>query len=75
MKEILNAIAEKEKKEKELLEEYDKEREDIEEMCIEEGYPGKGSNYELRCSQLWEEYYLPSLQYYYPEKWGNEEID
>ena len=71
----MNMWTQKEKDawEEKLLEQYDRECEDIAEMCEEEGYPGKGANYELRCSQAWTEYYLPSLQWLNPERWGTEE--
>lgn len=55
--------------EQKLLDEYEIECRDIEEMCIEEGYPGRGSNYELRCATIWEDYYLPSLRYINPTAW------
>lgn len=40
----------------EALKEYNEECELIAQECEEEGYPSHGSNYELRCSQLREDY-------------------
>ena len=34
---------------------YDRECNEISAQCIEEGYPGRGSNYDLRCESLWDE--------------------
>ena len=40
--------------------EYEEECAEISAQCEEEGYPARGSNYELRCESLGERYY----QYY-----------
>lgn len=39
-----------------LRNEYDEECKRISEQCEEEGYPGTGDNYELRCAELWKYY-------------------
>lgn len=41
---------------KALWREYDEECECIADLCESEGYPRYGSNYELRCDNLREEY-------------------
>lgn len=41
---------------------YDNDCKDIATQCVEDGYPAYGSNYELRCASLWDEYYRPQLQ-------------
>ena len=40
-----------------VYEEYLEECDKIAEQCAEEGYPSHGSNYELRCEDLWDSYY------------------
>ena len=40
-----------------LYAQYMEECEDISQACIEEGYPSHGSNYELRCENLWRDYH------------------
>lgn len=47
-----------------LFSDYKKECENIAINCEAEGYPAYGSNYDLRCSQLWEDYYKPQLAYW-----------
>ena len=47
-----------------LYAEYKEECEDIAEGCIEEGYPSNGSNYELRSSSLWDDYYKEQIYFY-----------
>lgn len=42
---------------KEVYNEYLEACKDIAVQCEEEGYPSHGSNYEIRCQQLWDEYY------------------
>lgn len=42
---------------------YKKECEEIEKQCEAEGYPGNGSNYELR---------VEAIEQYYPELFGDE---
>lgn len=37
--------------------EYLTECEKIAEQCEAEGYPSHGSTYEIRCADLWENYY------------------
>lgn len=46
-----------------LYAQYNLDCEDIAVQCVEEGYPAYGSNYDLRCASLWEEYYLPEIEY------------
>ena len=58
--------------EQELLEAFDAECVDIADQCEEEGLPAHGSTYDVRCAHIWENYYLPDLQYINPEKWGND---
>ena len=41
----------------ELLTSYDEDCKDIADLCVEEGYPSHGSNYELRCESLWNSFY------------------
>ena len=47
---------------KEILAEYRDACEEIAEQCVEEGYPSHGSNYDLRCEQLWNEYYAAEYE-------------
>ena len=42
---------------KKLMDEYKAECREIALECREEGYPDHGSNYELRCEQLWRDFY------------------
>ena len=44
-----------------LLEEYIESCKDIATECEEEGLPGHGDTYELRCSSLWDGYYQPEF--------------
>ena len=44
-----------------LYAEYEKDCDDIARDCSEEGYPSRGSNYELRCSMLWTSFYQSQL--------------
>ena len=44
-----------------LYDNFKRECEDISDMCVEEGYPSYGSNYELRCSYLYENYYRSEM--------------
>lgn len=44
-------------KSEQILQNYYAECEAISEGCVAEGYPSHGSNYELRCQQLWDEFY------------------
>ncbi len=44
-----------------LLEEYIESCKDIAAECEEEGLPGHGDTYELRCSSLWDSYYQPEF--------------
>ena len=44
-----------------LLEEYIESCKDIATECEEEGLPGHGDTYELRCSSLWDSYYQPGF--------------
>lgn len=43
--------------ERKLLEEYRDDCNDIADECVMEGYPSHGSNYELRCEDLWNRFY------------------
>lgn len=36
---------------------YRKDCKEIAEECAAEGYPSRGSNYDLRCESLWTYYY------------------
>lgn len=52
-----------------LYSEYYRECDEIANDCMEEGYPSRGSNYELRCESAWA-YYEEELDYIdskYPE--------
>ena len=40
-----------------LMEAYRQECREISDLCVEEGYPSHGSNYEVRCASLWEDMY------------------
>lgn len=40
-----------------LLRLFNEECRQIENDCIEEGYPARGANYDLRTGQLWQMYY------------------
>ena len=42
---------------------YHAECEEISRQCVAEGYPSHGSNWELRCQQLWDEYYEAEYNY------------
>lgn len=46
-----------------LLNDYHKECESISIDCEAEGWPPYGSNYDLRCSELWDSYYKEQLEY------------
>lgn len=35
-----------------LEEQYDRDCEEIADQCVQEGYPGYGDNYEIRCAEL-----------------------
>ena len=52
----------KEEQIKAVMAEYDEFCRETEEYCEEQGWPGRGSNYELITSQEWEEYYLPTIE-------------
>lgn len=41
----------------EVIKEYEQECLEISRQCEEEGYPAHGSNYDLRCEDLWDNYY------------------
>lgn len=41
----------------EVIKEYEEECLEISRQCEEEGYPAHGSNYDLRCEDLWDNYY------------------
>lgn len=47
-----------------LIADYEKECESISIDCEAEGWPPYGSNYDLRCTALWEDYYRPQLEYW-----------
>ena len=59
-KEIKNKI-------QELKNQYMEACEDIAIRCEEEGYPANGSNYDLRCSSLWESSYQDEIEMLYEE--------
>jgi len=46
----------------EIMEEYREFCEQTANDCVAEGYPSRGSNYELRIDQEWREYYLPTIE-------------
>lgn len=46
-----------------LYDEFDEACEDIAVDCEKEGYPSYGTNWELRCNNLWEWYYKPDVEY------------
>ena len=46
----------------EILNQFHEECDMIAQECAEAGYPSRGSNYDLRCNQIWEDYYLPALE-------------
>lgn len=52
----------------EIIKSYKEECERIAEECEAEGYPSNGSNYDLRCENLWNSYVLQ-----FPELVSNEE--
>lgn len=45
-----------------ILAQYNAECEEIEAMCEAEGYPARGSNYDLRCENLWNDYYAAEYE-------------
>lgn len=34
----------------------------IERDLVEEGFPSHGTNYDIRCNYLWEEFYAPEIE-------------
>lgn len=45
----------------ELFTQFKEECKEIAEQCEEEGYPNHGSNYDLRCENVWDDYYGPAV--------------
>lgn len=47
---------------KELYERFKEDCRDEEQQCEAEGYPSRGSNYELRCADNWNRFYKEELE-------------
>lgn len=45
-----------------LYREYLEQCEEIAQECADEGYPSRGSNYEIRCKALWDRFYADDLE-------------
>ena len=55
-----------------IFDEFAKECEEIARDCEAEGLPAYGSTYDYRVAAIWENYYLPDLQYYFPDEYPPE---
>ena len=51
-----------EEQKNELYNQYLAECEEIAQECEDEGYPSRGSNYEVRCKALWDRFYADDLE-------------
>lgn len=51
-----------EEQKNELYNQYLAECEEIAQECEDEGYPSRGSNYEIRCKALWDRFYADDLE-------------
>ena len=51
-----------EEQKNELYGQYLAECEEIAQECEDEGYPSRGSNYEIRCKALWDRFYADDLE-------------
>ena len=51
-----------EEQKNELYSQYLVECEEIAQECEDEGYPSRGSNYEIRCKALWDRFYADDLE-------------
>ena len=45
-----------------LYAQYLAECEEIAQECEDEGYPSRGSNYEVRCKAIWDRFYADDLE-------------